>query len=226
MPEGNPHRAAVLELVINVAAPTIILTFFSGDAWLGPMWGLLLALAFPLGHGLTTMALTRKVSPIAVLVVVSVLLTGGIGLLELEVSWFAWKEAAFPLAMGVGAVASLRTRWPALSLLLDPLIDTPKVDALLEARGERAAHAQAMARATWRVGAVLVVTAVATFVFARFMVVSPTGTTAFSEELGRYTGWSFPAIGVPSTLVMMWVLSDVLLGLERRTGEKIEALLR
>jgi len=159
-------------------------------------------------------------------VIASVAVTGGIGLLELDVGWFAWKEAAVPLLLGAMAILSLRTRWPLLPTMLDPLLDSDRVAGLLAERGETEAHTSALARSTWQMGVVLVLTAVGTFLFARYMVTSPTGTEAFSAELGRYTGWSLPAVGIPSTALMLWVLVDVFGGLERRTGQRIDDLLR
>jgi len=226
MSEQNSHRAALIELVVNVAAPTAVLLFLAGDAYLGPVWSLVVALAFPLGHSLVTMVTAHRVSPIAILVFISVLLTGGIGLLELEVRWFAWKEAAFPFALGVAAVASVKTRWPALPTLLAPLLDQDKVAQLLEERGQLQAHAAALGRATWQVGAVLVLTSVGTYAFARFMVTSATGTEAFNAELGRYTGLSLPVLGIPSTVLMVWVLRNVLIGIEEHTGVEIQELLK
>ncbi|MBW2254537.1 MAG: MFS transporter [Deltaproteobacteria bacterium] len=226
MSEQNSPRGALIELVVNVAAPTLVLLFLAGDAYLGPVWSLVVALAFPLGHSLYTMATARRVSPIAVLVFISVLLTGGIGLLELEVQWFAWKEAAFPLAIGVAVVASVKTRWPALPTLLAPLLDQAKVDGLLEERGRAEAHEADLVRATWQVGAVLVLTAVGTYAFARFMVTSATGTEAFNTELGRYTGLALPVLGIPSTVLMVWILRNVLIGVEEHTGVEIQELLK
>lgn len=225
MAKGFDQRTAVLELVLTIGAPTVVLVFFSGDHWLGPVWGLLLALAFPFGHGVYTMVRSRTVSPVAVVVLVSVLLTGGIGLLHLDVRWFAYKEAAVPFLFGVGLVGSVWTRWPVIPTLLDPLLDGDKVRRLLHERGETEAHEAAMLRATWQMGAVLVLNAFVTFAFARFMVYSPTGSDAFSAELGRYTGWSLPVIAVPSTAAMVWILRDLLIGLEDRTGVPAEELL-
>lgn len=215
-----------VELAVNVAAPTVVLLFLSGDDRLGPVWSLVLALLFPLGHGLVTLLTERRVSPIAVFALISVGLTGGIGLLRLDAKWFAWKEAAFPLLLGVLAVASVRTRWAALPTLLEPLLDSQRVHALLAERGQEAAHEEALRKATWRLGVVFVLTAVGTFFLAGYMVTSPTGTEAFNAELGRYTGLALPVVGLPSTALMIVVLRDVLIGIEDRTGAEIDDLLR
>ena len=226
MSRGSPQRAALVDLAVNVVAPTVVLLFLSGESWLGPTVGLLVALSFPLGHAATTLVSARRVSPLAALGVVSVLLTGGIGLLELDVRWFALKEALFPLVIGFAIVVSVRTRWPAIPTLLDSLIDGDKLSQALGARGEAEAHAKALVRSTWQMGGIFVLSAVGTLLLARLMVTSPTGTEAFTTELGRYTAASFPAIGLTSTAAMMVVLRGVLLGIERRSGVSLDDLLR
>jgi hypothetical protein len=68
----------------------------------GPTAALLLALAFPVVWGVREGLQRRKVSAMAVLGVVSTLLTGGIGLLKVDPFWLAVKEAAVPGLIGPG----------------------------------------------------------------------------------------------------------------------------
>lgn len=223
---GPSAKGAMAELAINVAAPTIVLTFLSGDDRLGPVWGLLVALAFPLGFSLYTAVRDRRVSPIALVVIASVLLTGGIGLFELDVRWFAWKEAAVPALMGLAVLLSVNSPWPAIPTLLDPLLDSDEVQRRLEEHGAVAEHEASLVRATRWMGLVLVASAVITFVFARYMVTSPSGSEAFTSELGAYTGWSLAVVGLPSLVGMGIVLRGVLVGIEDRTGAPVDDLLR
>jgi hypothetical protein len=220
------HQSLWSELGVNVAAPTFVLMFLSGDDWLGPLYGLLTALVFPVGRAVFTLVTTRNVSFINVLGFISVLLTGGIGVFEIDVAWFAWKEAVFPFFMGIGCVLSLWTRWPALPALLDAVLDSERVLAILTENEQVTAHNVQLRRATFQMGLVCIITAIGTFVFARYMVVSPGGTEAFNTELGWYTGLSLPVLALPSTLLLMVVLRNVLLGLEERTGMEIDDLLK
>ena len=96
-----------ISLLINIAIPAVILMKASGEDRLGPVYGLLVALAFPLAYGLTDLYRRRKVNFISALGVVSILLTGGIGLLQLDPRWIAVKEAAVPLVIGLAVVLSL-----------------------------------------------------------------------------------------------------------------------
>ena len=70
---------------MNIVIPVIILVRFSGEDQLGPVNGLLVALAFPVGYGLYDFIVRRGFNPYSMLGFASVLLTGGIGLLKLPV---------------------------------------------------------------------------------------------------------------------------------------------
>jgi len=58
------------------------------------------------------------------------------------------------------------------------------------------------------------------------IVVSPAGTTAFNEELGRMTALSFPVIAVPSVIVLTIAVMYLLSGITKLTGLEAQDLLR
>ena len=82
-PRPKPENLLV-NLVCNVGVPTAILTWLSGARWLGPKWGLLVALAFPLGYGLHDFIVRRRWNFISIIGFASVLVSGGFGLLKLD----------------------------------------------------------------------------------------------------------------------------------------------
>ena len=86
----------LIDLLVSIIIPSIILMKLSGEAQLGAANALILALALPVGWGVFELVQYRKFNFIAALGVVSVLLTGGIGLLQLDNKWLAIKEAAVP----------------------------------------------------------------------------------------------------------------------------------
>lgn len=221
----SSQREALLEIGLNIVAPTVVLVFLSGEDRLGPVVGLVLALAFPLVHAALSLARTGRFSPLTVLAVGSVVLTGGIGLLELDVRWFAWKEALVPAVLAVATVVSVRTPWPVVPTILWRVLDAERVHAALEARGSRARFEERIQRATWGFAAIFGASAALTFALARTLVTSPTGSVAFNEELGRFTALSFPAVALPITLAMVVVLRSLLTGLEEDTGAEIDDLL-
>ena len=108
----------LIDLLVSILLPSIILMKLSGDDNLGATNALLLALAFPVGWGLFELVQYRKFNFIALLGVISVLLTGGIGVLQLDTRWLAIKEAAVPGVTGLAVLISTRTRYPLIRTLL------------------------------------------------------------------------------------------------------------
>ena len=99
-------------LLFNIALPVIILSKFSTEDYLGPVWGLVIALAFPVGFGLWELLKSGKVNFFSVVGIISVLLTGGMSLLQLDPKYIAIKEAAVPGLIGLLILISGRTRFP------------------------------------------------------------------------------------------------------------------
>jgi hypothetical protein len=65
------------------------------------------------------------------------------------------------------------------------------------------------------------------YTLAIWIVVSPAGTTAFNEELGRLTLLSYPMIALPSMLIMVAVLYYLARSIRELAGLKLaEALKR
>lgn len=222
------RESVLLSLGINIAIPAVILMKFSGDEALGPIGGLVVALAFPLVYGLVDFARRREWNIVSILGVVSVLLTGGIGLLQLDPKWIAVKEAAVPAIIGIAVVLSLRTRFPIVRTFLynDKLIRVAEVDDALERRGNREAFDKTLVNASWMLATSFFVSAVLNFVLAKMIVKSHPGTTAFNEELGRMTALSYPVIVVPSMIIMIAAFWYLFSRIQRLTDLDLEQILK
>ena len=216
----------LLSIGLNLLIPVIILMRFSGDDWLGPVYGLLVALAFPLTYGLYDFIRRRNLNLFSALGFIGILLTGGIGLLKLDVRWIAIKEAAVPLVLGIAVVGSLKTRYPLVRKLLGRMIKLEVVEPVLREKGAVEAFERRLVHATYIIGASFLLAAVLNYALARIIVVSPAGTTAFNEELGRMTALSFPVIAVPSVIVLTIAVMYLIIGITKLTGMDTESLLR
>jgi len=232
MTENSDRRAAAkpenpwLSLAINIAIPAVILMKLSGEDRLGPVASLVLALAFPLVYGLQDFFRQQRFNFISALGVVSILLTGGIGLLELDPKWIAIKEAAVPGVIGLAVVISMRTPYPIVRSLLysDKIIDVPAVEAALDRYGSRSDFEQALGTASWLLAGSFFLSSVLNFTLAKIIVKSPSGTTAFNEELGRMTALSYPVIVLPSMAVMMIALWYLFRSIKRLTHMDLEEI--
>ncbi len=198
----------LIEIAVTIIVPALILMKLSGEHSLGTVRALLLALAFPLAWGLWDGWKRRKLNWLAVLGVVSTLLTGGIGLLSLDPQWLAVKEAAVPSLIGLVILGSAWTRSPLIRLLVfnATLFDVDKVHGALAQRGNEAAFEQRLRTGTILLAGTFFFSAVANYILTRWVVTSPSGTEAFNEELGRLTLLSYPIIAVPSMIMMMGLM--------------------
>ncbi|MEM6300012.1 MAG: VC0807 family protein, partial [Bacteroidota bacterium] len=206
--------SSFLNILLNIVIPVVILNKFNEQ--LGATWALVLALAFPIGYGLYELATEKKVNPISVIGLVSILLTGAIGLLKLPPEWVAIKEAAVPLVIGVFVLFSLRTPFPVVRKLLynEALFDKPKIEAQIKNVAQREAFDRIFVTATYWLAGSFLLSSILNYALAKYLVKSPAGTAAFNEEIGQMTAWSFPVIAVPSMLVMFFALWTILKGLK------------
>ena len=216
-----------IDLLVSIVIPSVVLMKFSGDNDLGVVRALLLALAFPLGWGLFELAKYRKFNFIALLGLVSVLLTGGIGLFELSTEWLAVKEAAIPGLIGIGVLVSTRTRYPLVrTMLFNPtVLDVERVRRALEAKGTLQAFEARLLTATYLLSGTFFFSSFMNYVLATWIVTSPAGTQAFNEELGHLTLVSYPMIAVPAMLMMMGLLYYLVRAARQLTGLTVTEML-
>lgn len=220
------HGGLLANLGFNIIIPTLILTKLSGDDALGPAWAIVVALSFPVGYGVRDYLQTREPNFFSLLGIISVILTGGMSLLELPPRYIAIKEAAIPGLIGIATLVSVYTRYPLVRLFLlnEQVLHVDKVYEALEQHGNQQRFQTQMKRATIMVAASFFLSSVLNFILAETLLVSEPGTPAFAEELGRMTALSFPVIALPSMIVLMAALWYLLRGIQRLTHLKLEDL--
>lgn len=216
-----------VDLLISIIIPSVILMKFSGNEHLGATWALVIGLAFPLGWGLWELVRYRKYNFIAVLGVISVGLTGGIGLLALDAKWLAIKEAAIPAIIGLAVLISTRTRFPLVrTLLYNPaVLHVDKIQRRLKEQGTEAEFDARLLKATYFLAGTFLFSSVMNYILAKWIVTSPSGTSAFNEELGRMTLVSYPMIAIPSMVMMMAIFYYLWRTIRRLTGFTLEEVL-
>src|SRR5690606_172413 len=168
-----------------------------------------------------------KVNAFSILGIVSVLLTGGISLLELPPRYIAIKEAAIPGLIGIGVVVSQYTRWPLVRTIIlnAQLIRVDELSAALAAKGNTALFERRLAQGSWIVASSFFLSSVLNYLLATIILVSPPGTPEFNAELGRMTALSYPVIAIPSMIVLMIAIWFVFASIKRLTGKSLEEFL-
>jgi len=217
----------MIDLLVSILIPSIILMKLSGAEHLGATGALVVALAFPLGWGVFELYKYRKFNFIALLGLASVLLTGGIGLLQLDAKWLAVKEAAIPGLIGVAILISTYTPYPLVrTLLYNPkVLNIEKIENKLLELGNQQHFERRLQNATYLLSSTFLFSAVMNYILAKWIVTSPAGSAAFNEELGQMTLLSYPVIAIPSTLMMIAILYYLWRTIRLLTGFKFEEII-
>lgn len=225
LPSHKPRP--LIDLLLGIVIPSVILMKFSGDNDLGASGALIFALAFPVGWGLYDLIRFRRTNFIALLGLISVLLTGGIGLLQLDTQWLAVKEAAIPALIGIAVLISTRTRYPLIkTLLYNPkVLDTDKIGQKLNELGHTLVFETRLLKATYFLVGTFFFSAVMNYMLATWIVTSPAGSAAFNEELGQLTLLSYPMIAIPSLLMMIAIFYYLWRTIHGLTGFALQEML-
>jgi len=219
-PTPAKKENVLFNLACNVAVPTLVLTYLSKESRLGPLGGLVVALAFPIGYGAYDLVQRKKTNTLSILGFVSVLLSGSLALFKLGGLWFAIKDAALPTVIGLFVLGTLRAKNPLMREMFynETLLDVARIDAALAACGQRAAFEALLRRASVWLALTFIATAPVGFALARATLKSPPGTPEFNAELGKLH-WLAPlVIAVPSMVALMAVFWKLLKGLGELSG--------
>ena len=199
----------------------------SGDDKLGATNALIVALAFPIGYGLYELIVNKKRNGMALLGIISVLLTGGIGLLKIDAQWLAVKEAAIPLCIGIGVVIANKLGYPLVrKLIFNPTImNIPRIEQELGERKNTAEFETRLDRANYLFAGTFLFSAIMNYVLAKAIVTSESGSSAFNEELGRMTLLSYPVIAIPSMIMMLGIFWYIWRTVNRLTALSLEEIM-
>jgi len=223
-----PKRENIwLNIALNVLIPSLLMSKGKDYLPLGPAWLLVVALAFPLSYGIYDFVTRRKYNFFSVLGFVSILISGGVGLLELDKDWIAVKEAAIPALFAVAVLVSLKTPFPLVrTFLYSPeIFDVPKIESALKERQNESAFEKLIRQCTLYLVASFLLSAVLNFVLAKYFIRSETGSDQFVAELGKMTFWSWPIITIPTMVVMVLALMKLVKGIHEHTGFELDDVL-
>lgn len=218
-----------LNLIFNIALPVLILN--KGGAHIGPLYALVLAIFFPLAYGLHDLYKSHKINWISVLGLLNVLLTGGLALLGKTGLWFAFKEAAFPLLIGIFVWFSASTKKPALSyFVLNPqAFNLEKMNQQLDTPEKKSAFDQLVRHSTQLLSLSFAVSALLNFWLAA-RIFSPIDVSLsadiqsqqLNEQIAKMTQMSFVVILVPSLVILLGIILHFSSRFKKITGTPLE----
>lgn len=218
----------LLELIFNIIIPSVILMKLSGDDYLGTVNALIVALAFPISYGIYDFVQSRSVNFISLLGFLSTLLTGGIGLFELDAEWLAIKEAAIPAIIGLVVLISGFSGKPLLAkLMLNPILfNLDLIYNTLAKNGQTETFKRKIKNANHWLASTFVFSSTVNYLLAKYIVTSPAGTVEFNEQLGEMTLLSYPVIALPSMLMLIGIMVYVVKTVTKLTGLTFEQVLQ
>ena len=216
----------LLNIGCNVVIPSIIMTKFSDEAWLGQMWGLIVALLFPLVYGLWDWFRLKKLNFFSGIGLFSILLTGVIGLGKLDRNWMIVKETAIPLIFGIVVVLFEWWGRSLVRIFFEQIIDLKKIDSAFQEKGDGATLNKTLSRASYMLGGTFFISAALNFFLALYILEGEPGSVEFNKSLGKMTALSFPVISLPLMIITGFILWSFFRKITRETHLTMEALMK
>ncbi len=225
--EPPKQKNPLVSIVINIVIPVVILSFLSKEKYLGPVWSLVVGLLFPIGYGLHTLVKERKPDFMSIIGIISVVLTGAVGISGLPKEYMAIKEAAIPLLLGLAIVGSLKTPFPLIKkiMMTEALFDVERLKGALKEKGTEVKFEKRLVGLTWGFASSMFLSAGLNYALVMIVLKSPPGTDGYTAELGKIMWMGFIVVMIPCMIIMIWVLNKLFDTLMELTGLKLNDLL-
>lgn len=216
----------LVNILVNIIIPTVIMMKFSKPEYLGEVKGLIVALTFPITYGVYDLIKRSKVNFISILGLLSILMTGGIGLLKLNRNWMIVKETAIPFIIGLVVLISQRTQYPLVRTFLGQILDLEKVRKAYSENSNELELDKQLNTSSWLLALTFFLSAFLNFVLATMVLEGEPGTTEFVESLGKMTFLSFPVITLPMMVMMGIIIYYLFNSIKKNTSLQLEEIFR
>jgi hypothetical protein len=234
-PKSNENP--FFNLIFNVILPVIILNQVSKRAGVnGPTIALVIALAIPFSYGAYELIKNKRRNWLSLFGLVNVAVTGSLALLEFEGSWFALKEAVFPLLIGIGVLVSQIMGAPFFKKLFwNPAVfDIGKIDQrLAERQSDPRLIDRLFARGNLVFALSFFISGTANFFLAHRIFTKIDGTLApearkalLNEQIARMTMQGYAMIALPLMFLMMGLIFYLVRELRNLTGLTTEEIFK
>ena len=130
------------------------------------------------------------------------------------------EAACHPAIKAVGE--QLAAQFLPKARLNGEILDTDKLYQALAERQNTVLFERKLAQAGYLVAASFFLSSVLNYILAKVILVSPPGTTAFNEELGRMTWLSYPVIVLPSMVMLFGAIIYMFRQISKLTGQSLE----
>jgi hypothetical protein len=217
--QKQPHP--LLDLALTVILPSLALEKLSAPERLGPLWALVVALLLPLGFGIWCFVNKRGMNFFSILGLTAVIVTGVLGLWQLNATWFAAKEAMFPLFLGIAFPLSHRWGKPLVNdLMLNPqMINLPALHQALDTPEKHHSFALVLKKASWGMAGTMVFSSVMNFALALYLLGDKApGSEEYTKAIGRLNWSGSLILMIPLMAVLLALMFWLLRSISRITG--------
>ncbi len=222
-----------VSLIVNVILPVFILKKASAY---DPKIALIVALSIPLAYGIWEYFKEKKVNWISVFGLINVALTGGLALMHITGIWFAIKEAALPLVLGIFVYLSAYSKkqtFFSLFIYNDYLIDKPKIEQKLKENNNEKLWTLCLKKCTQLLSLSFVLSAILNFAlgYILFKDVTSSLTPEVYEQLvnakiSQMLWLSFIVISLPCMIFLVGLMMYFFKQIYKLTGYGIEDIFR
>ncbi len=224
MQKREPQEHGFFNILFNILLPIVILNNLTEK--IGPLKTLGLALAFPIGYGLYDGFKNKRTNFFSLLGLFNTLLTGGLAVLGLGGIWFAVKEAAFPLLIGIFVFFSAFSQKPFIrTLFVNPqILNIDLLMAKLKENQKEHDFYRLMKISTIWLSMSFFLSAFLNFALAQNIFVHNDGldadaqSAALNIQIADMTKWSLLVILLPSMIFLLAIFWGLLKTLSRLSG--------
>ena len=226
--ETKKKPGSITNLIFNIVIPVLIMTKLSKPEYLGPIYGLVIAILFPISYGLLEFIIIKNINFISIIGFVSVLLTGCLGLFQFDPIWIAVKEAIIPLSIGLIILVSEFLNNPVIKkfLINESIMEVDLINERLKETNSLEYFDRLLKRCSYIVSGSFFLSSIVNFIFARIIVISNPGTVEYTQEIGKMTALHIPVVAIPFTIIMMIILFYIIKELKRLTNLEFEQIFK
>ena len=238
--KAGKNENPLANIMVNVLIPVIALSLLSKEEeklWhIGPLWGMIVAVAFPVVYGIYDLISNQKMNFFSILGITGILLTGGItlyawnedGTVKSNAAFlFAIKEATIPVTFGVAILASHWTAKPLVRVFLytSELFNVERIEKSVQERQKTLDYQKLLFSTTVIIAGSFFLSAILNYGLAmHFLGDSEHSRTAYNAAIGKLTGLGFLVIGLPSILISLAAMWRLVKCLGKITGLETEEI--
>lgn len=225
-------KGQLSNLLFNIVLPVIVLQKLDIG---NPVATLVIALAFPVAYSIYDYLKEKKVNAFSIIGFVNVLLTGGLALLKVEGIWFAVKEMAIPLVIGLGVLYTAFTIKPLIRLFIfnEATFKVDLIEEKLKENGTAEKFLSYLKTLTLYLAGSFFVSAALNFFLAVYIFTEIPQTLSeaqrsvvLNQQIADMTWKSYIVILVPSMIMMGGIFWRLSKALRECTGFKFTELLQ